>query len=292
MGSRLKTLGFVFIAAACATLAGSPGIAQEEVQKAGADASGGGGTGGGPTRNGSDTKGSDTSPTGEGGAGQNHPHDGDALRSSTSTHVGPSKQGSELGVDSSRKGVNAPTGKLGTTPGAKGVTLDHGIDLITPSDGYAGLQRRAMRKALTANAPKKPAGMLANTGTNPQFTRPGADSQTMHNAVGVVVPGNNNASGTGSGHFDPGFMAGTRMIGVGTRATSTGAIGATGAAGGGVGMDLHRPTIPLNTVGGPTAHAAGINGTTMSHIASGPGSVGGPAKDRSGINGTILRPKH
>src|ERR1700730_15197910 len=98
MGSRLKTLGFVFIAAACATLAGSPGIAQEEAHKAGAEAMGGGGTGGGLTKNGSDTKGSDTSPTGEGGAGQNHPHHGHAPRKRRPTHVGPGKQGNERRV--------------------------------------------------------------------------------------------------------------------------------------------------------------------------------------------------
>src|SRR5260221_14129146 len=111
MGSRLKTLGFVFIAAACATLAGSPGIAQEEVQKAGADASGRGGTGGGPTKSGSDTKGSDTSPTGESGAGPNHPQDNDAARNRASTQVWPSKHGNEPRVYSTPQAVKAPARK-------------------------------------------------------------------------------------------------------------------------------------------------------------------------------------
>jgi hypothetical protein len=40
------------------------------------------------------------------------------------------------------------------------------------------------------------------------------------------------------------------------------------------------------------SHAAVISGTTVSHIASGPGYLGGPAKDHTGINGTAIRPKH
>jgi len=280
MDSRLNKLGLVFAATVCAALAGSPGIAQEDVQKAGADLSGGGGVGaGGPTRSGADTKGSDTSAAGDRGAGQNHPHDNDTLRTDAPPHGGPGKPGNEPGADASRKGVNAPTGKPGATPGIKGVASDHGIDLIMPSDGYAGLRRRAIRKALIANAPKKPAGMLANTGANPQFTRSGADSHILHDAIGVVVPGGNNVGGTAAGHHAAGFTAGT------------GAIGTAGAVAGGVGMDIRRPAMPLNTVAGPIVHAAGINGTTMGHIASGPGSIGGPAKDRAGINGTTLRSK-
>jgi len=63
-----------------------------------------------------------------------------------------------------------------------------------------------------------------------------------------------------------------------------------GAAAGGVGP--HRPAIALNTVTGPAAHTAGINGTTMGRVISSPNYIGGPAKDHSGINGTAMRPRH
>jgi hypothetical protein len=67
--------------------------------------------------------------------------------------------------------------------------LDHGINLISPDDGYGGLRRHAIRKTLMANATKKPEGLLASAASNLQFTRSGADVHTMHNAIRVVVPG-------------------------------------------------------------------------------------------------------
>jgi hypothetical protein len=276
MEHRLKILGFAFAAAACVVLAATPGVAQESARKAGSDRDtsrgGGAGTGGGAIKSGSDVRGSDASPGGDGG---------------TTTLAAPDKQANEFGTDASRKGT------LGTTPGPKGVTLDHGINLISPDDGYAGLRRRAIRKTLIANAAKKPAGLLAGIGATPLFPHPGPVSGTMHNAIGTVVPAGNGVGGSGSGHHAPGFMAHAGIDAIGGRggATGTSAIG-TNITGTGGGAGIHRPTIVSGAVAGPAVHMAGVNGTTMGHIVVGPGSVGGPASVRSGINGTTLRPTH
>jgi len=87
-----------------------------------------------------------------------------------------------------------------------------------------------------------------------------------------------------------GAVAGSAShAGIGARA-QPGASSA-GAAGGNFGAAaVRRPAMPLNAITSP--QTAGINGTMMGHIASGPSSVGGPAKDRSSINGTTMRPKH
>ena len=285
---NLRTLGVAFAMALCAALVAGPGLAQENAQtadapKVGSDrdaprGEGAGTGGGGAIKGGAEAKGND--PGGDRGASQSRPREG-------GFHAGP-------GTDANRKGTNG--GTPGTAPGVQGVALDHGINLIRPDDGYAGLQRRANRKTLIANAPRKPAGQLANPGANPQFTDHGAGGGPIRNAVGTVMPG----GGQGSGPHVPGLVAHTGIGANGPGAGATGA-GVTGISAVGVGtaatgsvggVDPHRPTIPLNTVTGPATHAAGINGTTMGHVASGPSYIGGPAKDRSGINGTAMRPKH
>jgi hypothetical protein len=258
MESRLRTHGFAFAAVVCAALAVAPAIAQENVEKAG---------GSGAIAGGTDLKGSDTSPAGDGAI---------AARG---------RQESELGVDATRKGTP------GTAPGGKGATLDHGINLIAPDDGYAGLRRRAMRKTLIANAVKKPAALLAGTGTTQQLIRRGPDGGMVRNAVGMVVPAGDGVGGPGSIHHGPGFMAHAGTDASGSRAgpTGTSTIG-SGAGTGGLGGENHHPTILPGTAAGPV-HTAVVSGTAMGHIVSGPAVVGGPAKGRTGINGTSLRPK-
>jgi hypothetical protein len=187
-------------------------------------------------------------------------------------------------------GAGATKGGLGMPTGNQGTASDHAIEPVRLEVGSAGLQRRANRKTLIANAPKMPAGPSANTGIGAPFMRPGADGGAVRNAIGIVMPG----GGQVPGHNAPGFVARTG-IGAGVPGATAAHAGITGvgATTGNVGgVDLHRPAIPLNAVTGPPAHPAGINGTTMGHIASGPSYVGGPARDRSGINGTAVRPKH
>jgi len=280
MESRVKTLGVVFAMTVCAMLVAGPGRAQEDVPQAAsardAPRREGAGNVSGSANKGADAKSNDS--VGDRGANQSRPREGDAVRTGFPAPAAP-------GADASRKGTTAPAGG----PGNQGVMLDNGINPIRLEGGMAGLQRRANRKMLIANAPKMPAGVLANTGTRPPSMHPGPDVGVMRNAVGMVVPG----GGHGAGHAVSGYMApaGIGASGLGTNITGTGAIGAGTAAGHVDGVDLHRPAIPNNAVAGAAAHAAGINGTTMGHIASGPGYIGGPAKDRSGINGSSIRPK-
>jgi hypothetical protein len=146
-----------------------------------------------------------------------------------------------------------------------------GAEPVRLEGGSASLQRRANRKSLIATAPNAPGASPAHIGAIPQFKLFGAEGGPARNAIGVVVPG----GGQGLGHAVPGSAA---PAGIGVRGPGGGVIGAGIATG--------------NVVTSPVAHTSGVNGTTMGHIASGPGYIGGPAKDRSGINGTAMRPRH
>ncbi len=160
-----------------------------------------------------------------------------------------------------------------------------GAEPVRFEGGSASLQRRANRKPLIANAPKTSTGPSPNIGAMLPFKRSGAESGAARNAIGVVAPG----GGQGFGHAVPDSIA---SAGIGVRCPGCGVVG-VGQATGNVGSaDARRSAIPPNAVTSPVAHTSGINGTTMGHIASGPGYIGGPAKDRSGINGTAVRPRH
>jgi hypothetical protein len=174
------------------------------------------------------------------------------------------------------------TGGVGIGDGGD-IIGGRGAEPVRLEGGSAGLQRRANRKSLIANAPNMPAAPSANIGAMLPFKRSGADGGSARNAIGVVVPG----GGQGFGHAVPGSMT---SAGIGARGPGSGGVD-VGAATGNV-ADARRSAIPPNAVTSPVAHTSGINGTTMGHVASGPGYIGGPAKDRSGINGTAMRPRH
>lgn len=151
-----------------------------------------------------------------------------------------------------------------------------GNDPVRPEGGSASLQRRANLKALIANAPRTAVGSPApNAHIDPPLVPLGVDGAATHNAIGAAMPG-----GRASGYNHPTFniQTGSGVTAIGT------------PAGNSAGINSHRGPVPLNA--GPAPHATGLNGTTMGHIASGPGTIGGPAKDRSGISGTSIRPKH
>jgi hypothetical protein len=108
----------------------------------------------------------------------------------------------------------------------------------------------------------------------------GRGSVKAVNAIGLAVPGievkkfehpnatsHQNTIMTGRGIQDNGAL-GSRMEG-----------------------NFHAPSNPPNKLGSAPASTAGVNGTTISHIASGPAHVGGAAHNISGINGTTVRPK-
>lgn len=160
--------------------------------------------------------------------------------------------------------------------GAQGPAVtNHGIDPVTPQRGIAGLQRRANLKALIADAPRQTAGSPAvNARAAPSLMHPGIAVAVPRNAIGVAMPG---VRSPGHDVARITNKAGTRPTGLGTPA-------------GNVGTEMHQ--MPVPTSPGPVLHGAGLNGTTMGRMGSGPGSIGGPAKDHSGINGTLMRPKH
>jgi hypothetical protein len=170
------------------------------------------------------------------------------------------------------------------------VVAGRGAEPVKPEGGSASLQRRANRKSLIANAPIRPAAPSANISAIAPFKRPGTEGGPARNAVGVAMPG---GGGQGFGHAAPGSTA---PAGIGMRGPSNGVVG-TGAPMGTVdGADPRRSEISPHVITSPVTHTSGINGTgingtTMGHIASGPGYVGGPMKDRSGINGTAMRPR-
>jgi hypothetical protein len=178
----------------------------------------------------------------------------------------------------STKGPATRAGSDASNKGAVGpeFTSGGGFDPVRPEGGPAGLQRRANPRTLIANAPKVGRGLPAsNTDNGRPPMRPPMDGPAARNAIGVAMPG-----GQTAGHAVPGFtiQAGTGVTGVGA---ARGTIG---------GVNLLSPPAPPHA--GPAPRAAGLNGTMMGHIASGPSSIGGPTKDRSGINGTSIRPKY
>jgi hypothetical protein len=186
--------------------------------------------------------------------------------------------------DGANAGSDRDASRIGGIGDGGNLIAGRGTEPIRPESGLASLQRRANRKSLIATAPNMPAAPSANVGAIPLSKLPGAEGGAARNAIGVVVPG-----GQGFGHAVPSSVA---AAGIGVRGLGSGAAGAGTAAGNVGGTEARRWTIPANPVTGPVTPAPGINGTTMGHIASGPGYVGGPAKDRSGINGTAMRPRH
>jgi hypothetical protein len=280
MKNHMQSLGAAFAMTLGVVLAAGSGFAQDAANGSpGRDAlrAEGGGIGGGSAiKSGADINGKD--PGGDRGGSPNRPGVGDGARTAVSAHTGAG------GVDASRTGT-APASALGTTSGSLDVGLNPGAEPIRLEGGFTGLQRRANRKTLIANVPKIPGRPPAAIGIS--APPGGVNGPTARNAVSVIVLG-----GPSSGRNAPDFRTyvGISASGVGTPNTGGVGVGATKANAGA--MDWRRPSLPSNAVTGAMPHAPVINGTTVSHIASGPGYLGGPAKDRSGINGTAIRPKH
>jgi hypothetical protein len=182
--------------------------------------------------------------------------------------AGAIKGGADLrSGDTGSRGEHSVRGMPSTAPKGQRAGLDHGINLTTPDNGYAGLQRRANRKLLVLNSAMKPSGTIDRNVTVPQMLHPKPDGAVTRNAVGMAVPG-----GTG----------GAAAVQGPTVPRGPGDPG------------LHRPTTVMTgrAAAAPAAtHPTAINGTTITHIGAGPGVIGGPVKDRSGINGTSLRPR-
>jgi hypothetical protein len=276
MKNHMQLLGVTFAVMLCAALAAAPGLAQHAAtDRSGRDASHlEGGSAGDDAATKSEAHFNGVDPAGDRG-NANRSRAGDASHIGVSAHDG-------SGIEANRAGA-APASAPGMiTPGASaGANTDLGPIRL---EGFTGPQHRPIPNALIANAPKisgRPPAAIG-IGTPPMLS--GANRGSARNAVSVVVPGAaSSALGTpGLGRNAPDLRTSAVMGGhaVGSAATTI-----AGAA-------WHRPGLPSSPVTGASPHAAVISGTTVSHIASGPGYLGGPAKDRSGINGTAIRPKY
>jgi hypothetical protein len=271
MKNHMRFLGATCAVMLCAALAAAPGLAQQ----AATDRSGeGGGVGDTATKNEAHFDGVD--PGGErGNANRSHALD--------ASHIGVSAH-DRFGIEASHAGA-VPSG----APGMMAPRTDAGANTdLGPIrlEGFTGLQRRANRKALIANAPQTPGRPPAAIGIGAPFMFSGATGRTAHNTAGAVMPGASiSALGTPSAGRNAPDLRTSPAMGVN-------AVGSVGTAVTGAGAASRRPSLPSSAATGAPSYAAGISGTTVSHIASGPGYLGGPAKDRSGINGTAIRPKY
>jgi hypothetical protein len=204
-------------------------------------------------------------------------------RAGDPSHIGVSAHGGS-GIDA-RRARAAPPGAPGmVTPSADaGANTDLGPIRL---EGFTGPQRRGSRIPLIANAPKISGKPSAAIGIGAPFMSSGANGGTARNAAGVVVPGAaSSALGTPTvGRNAPDLRTSAAM--------SANAVGSLATTATGAGAAWRRPSLPSSAVTETPSRAGVISGTTVSHIASGPGYLGGPAKDRSGINGTAIRLKY
>jgi hypothetical protein len=267
MNNHMQFLGGAFAGMLCAALAAAPGLAQDAAT---------GGPGGDASRV-------------EGGVGDDtatksgaHINGADPAGDHGSANRSRAGDGSHIGVPAhDASGIEA---RAGAAPAGSPGLIRPGMDDLGPIrlEGFTGLQRRANRNALIANAPKTLARPPAAIGISAPLTFPGANGGMGRSTASV--PG---TSGSAFGPLSLGRNAPDLKTSAAIGANVVGPAAATGA-----GAAWRRPSLPSSAVTGAPSHAAVISGTTVSHIASGPGYLGGPAKDRSGINGTAIRPKY
>jgi len=189
--------------------------------------------------------------------------------------------GNDVANEATRRSPSAPTnGRFGrVAPGTAGdpggktaavggnSAVGHGINLVTPDDGYSDVSRRG--PSLMLNSRKRdlrrtiPLAPIAR----PQLS-PGGPAGLSRNALGITIPN-----------------AGKNARSVGTRRVSALPV-TTGFARNSVGVsEIRRPEPP---------HAAPVptgGGTTTRNVIVGAGTVGGPAKNQSLVNGSVLRHK-
>jgi hypothetical protein len=268
MSNHMRSLRVTFAVVLWAAFAAAPALAQH----AATDRSGEGGGSADNTAAKSEAPVNGVDPGGDHGSA-NRSRAGDASHIGVSAHDG---FGSHAGAAPAiAPAMTAPRADAGANSDLGPISLE----------GFTGLQRRANRKALIANLPKISGTPPASIGISAPNRFSGANGGTVHNAASVVVPGASSSAlanpSLGRNAPDARTSAATTVNAVGSVATVTGASAA-----------WRRPSPPSSAVAGAPSHAAVISGTTVSHIASGPGYLGGPAKDRSGINGTAIRPKY
>jgi hypothetical protein len=185
-----------------------------------------------------------------------------ALCAALAATSSPAQEGAPAaGADAPQAGEGPVDAAVKGQPPDATAATNSDIELFAPRRGAAGLWRRANVKTLIANAASKATGLpAANMRIVSLPLRPGIAVSAARNATGAV-PGPRP-----SGHD---FAHLTTPAGPG------------GAA---------HPT-PAPTNAGMALRGMGINGTTMSRMATGAGVIGGPARDHSAINGTLIRPK-
>jgi hypothetical protein len=181
------------------------------------------------------------------------------------------KAAPKSGASASHEGPAAGgTGKTGAA---------HGINLVTPDNGYASLRRRATRSSLIANGPKKspmvvpPGNAVVHTPALPS----GAPAEHGRNAIGVTAPAITGIQSPGIAHPVSGAAA------VGSVAKTS--IGAE------VGDVRHETphTVPIAAI---SSHSTGLSGAAMGHPTTSAATLGGPSHTVSGIGGGNVRLKH
>jgi hypothetical protein len=181
------------------------------------------------------------------------------------------KAAQKSGGGASNEGpASGDAGKTGTA---------HGINLVTPDNGYASLRRRATRSSLIANGPKKGPTIVApgNPVVHPPALPPGAPAEHARNAIGIAAPAATGIQGPGISHPVSG-------------AATVGSVAKT-SIGADVGEVRHETPHPV-PIAAVSNHSTGLNGTAMGRPTTGAATLGGPSHTVSGIGGGNVRLKH
>jgi hypothetical protein len=150
--------------------------------------------------------------------------------------------------------------------------------LVCSPVGAEGSPSGSHRAATFKTGPYEKGSRQSSTWIRPLGA--GAGSNKSVNAIGLAVP---SIGAQGFHHLDAFGHQDTGFAGRGIQGNWT--------LGSKVEGNFHTPFNASNKPWSPPASPAGVNGTTIGHIASGPANVGGTAHNVSGINGTTMRRK-
>jgi hypothetical protein len=188
----------------------------------------------------------------------------------------PAVTDTKTGIDTAHQnsGPPEPSATISRVPNANGKFpgTAHGIDLVRPDDGYAGLRRRAARSSLISAAQGRKPQIVAPALVTPHPPSPaGATAEPVRNSAGMPMPAH-----TGGPKADAASAVMHQPANAGPARNSLG-----------LAMnETHRHDIRV-TATTATPPVTGINGTTMGH--AGIHGIGGPAKERSAIGGSAFR---
>jgi hypothetical protein len=224
------------------------------------------------------------------GAGA-HSGSGSTGGSAAARHGGaPKNDTSARGAEGEARGQHGPhgapqggtttetgTGAHGHRTPAVGNGVQGGAAGAPPVDASIPPAHRITRQSVKDLLPKPPHAI--NRPNHNQHQPPAENANPVRNAIGI--PLGNATIPKPDAPRPPSVPTGTtpKTPSQGVAATTTG------------GTSI-RPLVPVPTIGLDTAHRAGLNGTGMSRVGSGPAVLGGAARTTTGVNGTSFRSKH